>query len=291
MEPNKDPVIKSAVVRSLIAGSCGGMASILVCHPMDTIRTRLQTTSSSQFSGAIDCALKTINNEGAKALYKGLSVPFAAQAVYKAIMFSAYKGATTRLRPWTGNSGWTTFLAGSFAGGVNSFVVTPVELIRNRLMVQYHSTSSKPLYSGPIDCVRQVIQQDGVVGMWKGLTPTLLRDIPGVGVWYLSYELTRVALTPKGQSSANLPFWKLLIAGGMGGVAFWTVALPLDSVKSSIQTDTAKKYKGTLDCIRDKFKTGGISNFYRGWTVAFTRGIPGAAVTFATFQTVDKWLS
>jgi len=127
--------------------------------------------------------------------------------------------------------------------------------------------------------------------MWRGLAPTLFRDVPGVGAWYVSYEWARRQLTPPMESSANLPVWKLLVAGACAGIGFWTVALPLDSVKSSIQTDREGKFKGTLDCVVQKLKSGGLGSFYRGWSVAFTRGIPGAAVTFTTFQTVDKWLS
>lgn len=69
--------------KNLIAGSCAGCASLLACHPLDTVRTRLQTTGGSQFSGAIDCFVKTVRGEGALALYKGMAFPFAAQGVYK----------------------------------------------------------------------------------------------------------------------------------------------------------------------------------------------------------------
>ena len=44
--------MKSEAARTLVAGTCGGCASILVCHPLDTIRTRLQTAAPGEYAGA-----------------------------------------------------------------------------------------------------------------------------------------------------------------------------------------------------------------------------------------------
>jgi hypothetical protein len=63
-------------------------------------------------------------------------------------------------------------LAGLAGGLTVSFVATPVEQIKARLQVQYDST--KKVYSGPIDCVRQVVRNNGIQGLWTGLLPTML---------------------------------------------------------------------------------------------------------------------
>ena len=44
----------------------------------------------------------------------------------------------------------------------------------------------------------------------------------------------------------------MLVAGGIGGAAFWVTVFPLDVVKSRIQTDNvhAPQYRGTLHCLR-----------------------------------------
>lgn len=42
-------------LQSVLAGSIAGMTSLSVVQPFDFIRTRLQTTTKAQYSGAIDC--------------------------------------------------------------------------------------------------------------------------------------------------------------------------------------------------------------------------------------------
>jgi len=52
-----------------------GSALIDKIDRFDTIKVRLQTSEHSQFKGPLDCLLKTVRNEGLRALYKGASPP------------------------------------------------------------------------------------------------------------------------------------------------------------------------------------------------------------------------
>jgi solute carrier family 25 carnitine/acylcarnitine transporter 20/29 len=286
----------------LIAGSAAGMASTLVAHPMDTIRTRLQT--SSRFSGAIDCMRQTVANEGFRALYKGMAFPLGAQAVYKSVMFSAYTYGQKLLRGGDASRQLSIAemaLCGSFAGGLNTLVVTPVELVRNRLMVQYAATGTPAAaagvagaasaaavtaYRGPMDAVRTIVATGGIASLWRGLSVTLMRDIPGVAGFYGANELAKKHLAAA--SDALSPGVRNIIAGAAGGIGFWTLALPLDTIKSRVQTNTTGASPAVI--VRDLLREAGVAGLYRGWSVAFTRGIPGAATVFYTFDTVNRWL-
>jgi solute carrier family 25 carnitine/acylcarnitine transporter 20/29 len=149
--------------KNLFAGAVGGMTSVLVCHPMDTVRTRLQT--GTQFRGAMHCFSSTVKQEGVGALYKGIAGPFLAQGVYKGVIFSANTTIGSLIKtPGKELSLWQKALCGSIAGAINSFVVTPVELVRNRLQVQY-SADGKPQYKGSLDCMQQIVKERGITGM------------------------------------------------------------------------------------------------------------------------------
>lgn len=55
-----------------------------------------------------------------------------------------------------------------FTGGVNAFFISPVELVRTRLMLQFGRKPEGPSsLAGPLDCVRQVVRRHGVLGMWQ----------------------------------------------------------------------------------------------------------------------------
>jgi solute carrier family 25 carnitine/acylcarnitine transporter 20/29 len=194
--------------KDLFAGSVAGMVSLAVCYPLDIVRTRLQTSDASRFNGVIDCFAKTVKGEGFLALYKGMSSPLAAQALQKAIMFGAYGAAQrfivggrdrgTTSSPLQPLSTFELLLCGMFAGSVNTVVAAPIELVRNRLMTQYHAKAASgaadaTFYTGPIDCCKKIVQQHGLRGLWRGVGPTLLRDGPGVGAWYASFEFVKVS--------------------------------------------------------------------------------------------------
>jgi hypothetical protein len=66
-----------------------------------------------------------------------MAAPLAAQGLYKAVMFGTYstaQAAVLELRPEGKRAGALTipelYACGAVAGGVNSLVVTPVELVR-----------------------------------------------------------------------------------------------------------------------------------------------------------------
>ena len=82
------------VGKDLLAGTCSGVASILVCHPLDTVRVRMQTAEAGRFKGVGDVFASTIRNEGVRGLYKGMSAPLLSQGIQKATMFFVFGGAT-----------------------------------------------------------------------------------------------------------------------------------------------------------------------------------------------------
>lgn len=65
-----------------------------------------------------------------------------------------------------------------FAGFVNSFVLSPIELIKCRLQIQKESKANA-YYKGPIDCFSKILKEEGVnKGLFKGLVSTLSREVP-----------------------------------------------------------------------------------------------------------------
>lgn len=122
------------------------------------------------------------------------------------------------------------------------------------------------------------------------LTSVLCRDAPGVGCWYGSFELVKRGLQSlHADGNPKLSFGELMLAGATGGIGFWLVALPFDTLKSVVQTQ--KGSGSATSAMRALWREGGISRLYRGATVAFGRGIPGAAVVFGTYGMIMQHLT
>ena len=53
-----------AQIRSFVAGGAGGVCAVVVGHPFDLVKVRLQTAQKGMYTGAIDVVKKTIAREG-----------------------------------------------------------------------------------------------------------------------------------------------------------------------------------------------------------------------------------
>lgn len=53
-----------AQLRSLAAGAAGGLCAVVVGHPFDLVKVRLQTAEKGVYSSAMDVVRKTVAREG-----------------------------------------------------------------------------------------------------------------------------------------------------------------------------------------------------------------------------------
>lgn len=126
------------------------------------------------------------------------------------------------LQSYNGDKPLSVFQHGlaGLAGGITvSFVATPVEQIKARLQVQYDARTKT--YKGPIDCIKQVVRNNGVFGLWQGLTPTMLFRSWFFAFWG-SYEVFTRELKKQNLTPGSVTF----IAGGLSATVFWLGAFP-----------------------------------------------------------------
>merc|ERR1712211_54524 len=83
---------RASEFKNTFAGGFGGMCTVVVGHPFDTIKVRLQTQSSTNpiYSGTADCVRKTVSKEGPRALYKGMFAPLMASSPIFALSFVGF---------------------------------------------------------------------------------------------------------------------------------------------------------------------------------------------------------
>ncbi|ORX85442.1 solute carrier family 25, member 20-like protein [Basidiobolus meristosporus CBS 931.73] len=245
--------------KDFLAGSFGGMAQVLVGHPLDTVKTRLQIEgASSRFKGPLDCLFQTVRHEGFLGLYKGMASPLVGISAVNALLFAAY----SRLKLIQVSQPEQTLtikqiaLAGAGAGAINSILASPVELLKIRLQGQYHGKGDiNRAYSGPIDCARKLIREGGLRnGLFRGF-------------WVTVSKRSKRTLTPAGGNPTELPVWKLMIAGSCGGISYWCASYPLDVIKSKAQNSKQPLGKNyVINIGQEIYREGGASALFRGFT-------------------------
>lgn len=280
-----------------ICGGFGGICTVVVGHPLDTIKVRLQTMpvptpgEKPLYTGTLDCFKTTVRYEGIRGLYKGMGAPLLAVAPIFAISFMGY-GIGKRLYGLTGNQRGTYLeylTAGAFSGITTTIIMAPGERIKCLLQIQAASTGPR-LYNGPIDVVRKLYKEGGIRSIYRGSGATLLRDIPGSGMYFLAYEAIKDFLTHNGRDAPT--FLGTIFAGGSAGIAMWVVAMPPDVLKSRLQTAPAGTYpNGVRDVFTKLMKSEGPGALYQGITPVLLRAFPANAACFVGFELCRKFLA
>ncbi|XP_075899496.1 solute carrier family 25 member 48 [Nelusetta ayraudi] len=303
---------KSFKLDDFLAGWIGGASSVVVGHPLDTVKTRLQ--AGKGYKNMLHCVLTIYRKETATGFFKGMSFPLASITVYNSMVFGFFSNAQrliSRYRHGDGRHpcGLLDLTAASMLTGLVSVGLgAPVDLVKIRLQMQTQTilaenlhlagnvssgtniplgsvgVASGQLYRGPLHCISSILQTEGMPGLYRGASAMLLRDVPGYVLYFLPYTLICDLLRPDGMSSPHPG--SIWLAGGLAGSISWVTATPADVVKSRMQADNqlSRKYKGIVDCILRSYKTEGAQVFFRGASVNAIRGFPMSATMFLTYE-------
>jgi solute carrier family 25 carnitine/acylcarnitine transporter 20/29 len=158
-------------------------------------------------------------------------------ALFNAVQFFSYGQATESM----GEGRLTIpqyFKAGLIAGFAVSFVEAPMDLFKSQMQTAVFSAKNgtATTYNGVADCVAKIYKAGGVRGVFQGLGPTIVRDVPAVSLYFGMYEWTREQFAKNtGKAVDKLEAWQLLAAGGVGGFSYWISTYPIDVIKSSMQ--------------------------------------------------------
>lgn len=272
-----------------LAGCIGGAAGVLVGHPFDTVKVRLQVQSVDRplYRGTFHCFQSIIRQESVLGLYKGIGSPMMGLTFINAIVFGV-QGNTMRLLGQ--DTPTNQFLAGAAAGAIQCVICCPMELSKTRMQMQgtgMRKSSTKKLYKNSLDCLTRIYQREGLRGVNRGMVTTLIRETPGFGVYFWAYDVLTRTLGCEPEDPYMIP--KLLFAGGMAGIASWLSTYPVDVIKSRLQADGVggvHRYSSIADCVRQSVQKEGYMVFTRGLTSTLLRAFPVNAATFATVTLV-----
>ena len=141
--------------------------------------------------------------------------------------------------------------------------------------------------------IRHAIHGNGIHTLWRGIGITMVRDGFGVAGFFSAMAMVKQFLTDTFPNEctdrAGQPsFLTRIVSGGSGGLAYWLVSLPLDTVKTWVQSADPSARVSPIQVIRQVYAQGGMSAVWsrlnRGWQVAYGRGIPSAAITIGVYS-------
>ena len=82
---------------------------------------------------------------------------------------------------------------GAFSGAFGASVVYPMNLLRTRLQSQ-GTAIHPPTYTGMWDVTVKTVKGEGIKGLFRGITPNLLKVVPAVSITYVIYDNSKKIL-------------------------------------------------------------------------------------------------
>lgn len=302
--PSQAPKQESAL-KSFISGGFGGVCCVLIGHPFDLVKVRMQASTTAS-GGVFATMQKTFASEGVRGLYRGVSAPLAATTPMFALSFWSYNMGKRVVQycsePTQGSSGIETTLSipqTCIAGALSSFptvaIMAPSERLKCLLQTQVDS-SGKPKYNGLQHCAKELYSAGGIRSIYKGTFATLARDIPGSVAYFGIYEYIKRTLISFQQKDDDSPSTSLspvaiMTAGGFAGMACWAVSIPVDVVKSRYQVAPEGQYKSAIEVYQVLIKTEGYGALFRGMRPALIRAFPANAACFMGMEFCRSSLS
>ncbi|XP_073995790.1 mitochondrial glycine transporter-like isoform X2 [Rhodnius prolixus] len=123
------------------------------------------------------------------------------------------------------------FLAGSLSGTFSTVLFQPLDLVKTRLQNAPISNASGPQTAGMLHMMNNILRKEHMSGLWKGMTPSITRTIPGVGLYFSSVHWMTNAFT----GGTPNPIEAIVI--GVTGRTFSAVCLiPITVVKTRFES-------------------------------------------------------
>ncbi|KAM7387409.1 hypothetical protein PAMA_009839 [Pampus argenteus] len=207
---------------------CNGlMDHIYVCQNRSSCTSWYKTPT--HFTGTLDAFVKITRHEGLRSLWSGLPPTLVMAVPATVIYFTCYDQLRDFIRYGLGFQGnHIPLVAGGLARLGAVTVISPLELVRTKMQ------SSKLSYSELAVCIRSAVAQDGLLSLWRGWGPTVLRDVPFSALYWYNYELVKAQLCEQSRMpDAN--FSISFTAGAVSGAIAAVLTLPFDVVKTRRQ--------------------------------------------------------
>ncbi|KAI9826327.1 MAG: hypothetical protein M1832_000244 [Thelocarpon impressellum] len=286
----------ASAATNLIAGGGAGMMEALACHPLDTIKVRMQLSRRARMPGAkkrgfITTGAEIVKRETPLGLYKGLGAVVTGIVPKMAIRFTSFEWYKSLLadKKTGAVAGQSTFLAGLAAGVTEAVaVVTPMEVVKIRLQAQHHSMADPldiPKYRNAAHALYTVVKEEGVGALYRGVSLTALRQGSNQAVNFTAYTEFKQILQnmQPAYHEKELPSYQTMVIGLVSGAMGPLSNAPIDTI-----SETAVSRIVTI--ARDMFKQEGFHAFYKGITPRIMRVAPGQAVTFTVYEFLKEKL-
>ncbi|KAL8604354.1 hypothetical protein ACOMHN_028117 [Nucella lapillus] len=176
------------------AGMLAGVFTTVIMAPGERIKCLLQIQQASEgnarkYAGPVDCAKQLYREGGIRGVYRGSAATLLRDIPASGMYFMTYEWLQHLLTPAGHSRGELsisrTLFAGGMAGIFNWMVAIPPDVLKSRLQTAPHGKYP----NGIRDVARELLREDGILALYRGVTPVMLRAFPANAACFLGYEI------------------------------------------------------------------------------------------------------
>lgn len=293
-------IIHSAFMTNFIAGGMAGCVSRTVVSPLERMKIiyQIQTPGSQNYKGIWPTLLKMWREEGWRGYMRGNGSNCLRIFPYSAIQFASYNIYKPYLLP-PGESELSVgmrLVAGGLAGITSVAVTYPLDITRTRLSIQCADLSNlsraeQAKLPGMWGVMKDIFKNEGgMLGLYRGIMPTIYGVAPYVGLNFAVYESVRKHfVNASGQEPTAL---EKLASGAVSGAVAQFLTYPFDVLRRRFQVNSmmGNPYKNVLHACRVIFAKEGLRGFYQGLAANLLKVVPSMSSSWLTFEMTRSYL-
>jgi len=214
----------TSITGTILAGGLAGATETCVTYPAEFVKTRRQLETRSLGRPATSSLAILRDTVPKSNIYAGCQTLAISNALKSGIRFFSFESAKRALTPYFGGASggaarnpWLNLSAGLCAGATESiFVVTPGESLKTRVIHDSANGGRLGKMSLP-QIVAQTVKADGVLSLWRGLTPVLCKQGTNSAVRFTTFGALREGLRER-WPEAMAGTTSTMLAGAGSGV-------------------------------------------------------------------------
>lgn len=137
-----------------------------------------------------------------------------------------------------------------------------------------------------------IVRNLGILGLYKGASACLLRDVPFSAIYFPTYNHLKRDMYGESPTK-KLGILQLLTAGAIAGMPAAYLTTPCDVIKTRLQVEARKgesSYTGLRQCAQTVYREEGFKAFFKGGPARIMRSSPQFGFTLAMYEVLQNLL-
>ncbi|OQR81608.1 solute carrier family 25, member 30-like [Thraustotheca clavata] len=300
------PVLAPTIGTKILLAGIANASAAAITNPIDVLKVRMQLEGElastrdmpRRYPSFLGGARTIYSGEGIKGFYKGLVPSVARDGFYSGIRLGAYEPMKELLGATDPHHTplYLKILAGAITGAFGSALANPTDLIKIRMQGEGNR------YPNVRAAFQDIVEHDGVKGLWKGVGPTMKRAALLTASQIPTYDHAKHTLLNHEIMEEGFPLHAVcsMLAGFMAATVtspgtyyyqlFISYITLVDVIKTRMMTQCRRvngvetMYTGTFDAFRKIVAGEGIRGLYKGWLPNWMRLGPHTMITLVIFE-------